>query len=107
MTYCSRLSWLMAYFNESHRVFSRSGGNQGFCLFLAMMRKGLHIKKFAVLRDEQKGMNLLRTEERDMPILCDAMFVLFKTVSRHARPLGTAGDLHKIVGKMRRQIAIF
>ena len=29
----------------------------GFCLFLAMMRKGLHIKKFVVLRDGQKGMD--------------------------------------------------
>ena len=59
MMYCSRISWLMAYFNECSRIFSRSGEKAGSCLVLPMVRKGLHIKKFVVLRDEQKGMNLL------------------------------------------------
>lgn len=72
-----------------------------------MMRKGLHIKKSSVLRDKQKGMNLLKGGERDLSVLCDAMFVLLKTISRQDCPLGTADDSHKIVGKMHRQIANF
>jgi len=65
-----------------------------------MVRKGLHFKKFVVLRDEQKGMNLLRGEERDRSVLCDSIFVLCKTISPLASPLGTTDDLYKIVGKM-------
>jgi hypothetical protein len=78
-----------------------------FLPVLAMMREGLHIKKLVVLRDEQKGMNLLRGEERDRSVLCDPKFVLCKTISFQVCPLGTAGYLHKIVGLMHRRIEIF
>jgi hypothetical protein len=50
-------------------VFSRSGEKARFCPVLAMVRNGLHIKKFVVLRDDQKRMNLLREGERDSFVL--------------------------------------
>jgi len=78
---------------------------QVFACFWAMMRKVLHIKKFVVQRDE--GVNLLGGEERDTRVCVNPCLYCVRRYRLKLARFGTADNLHKIVGKMHRKIAIF
>jgi hypothetical protein len=107
MTYCSMLSWLMAYFNESWRVFSRNGGNQSCCLFWQWCVRAWILRSLLCWEMSRKKWCYCE-EKKGIGLCCMTLdFVPCKPISSQTCPFCTAEDLFKIVVNRYRQIVLF